>query len=144
MTSGSFASNSVETVRLLDPTCHNFRTLSVRNPRNRVTKYPLFLRNTLTPAPRNNVARYIHLSGGRIEAHFHIFGSLAFLAFYRDWRVLVTGSVVVVADHLLRGVFWPESIFGVNSPDLLRALEHGGWVVFEDIFLFLSIRQSLR
>src|SRR5271156_5971462 len=58
MTSGSFASNSVETVRLLDPTCHNFRTLSVRNPRNRVTKYPLFLRNTLTPAPRNNVARY--------------------------------------------------------------------------------------
>src|SRR5580658_4167440 len=30
----------------------------------------------------------IHLLGGRIETHFHIFGSLAFLAFYRDWRVL--------------------------------------------------------
>ena len=58
MTSGSFASSYVETVRLLDPTCHNFRTLSVRNPRNSVAKYPLFLRNTLTPAPRNNVARY--------------------------------------------------------------------------------------
>src|SRR5260370_2547375 len=28
-------------------------------PRNSVTKYPLFLRNTLTPVPRNNVARYI-------------------------------------------------------------------------------------
>src|SRR6266852_355939 len=27
-------------------------------PRNSVTKYPLFLRNTLTPVPRNNVARY--------------------------------------------------------------------------------------
>jgi len=101
-------------------------------------------RHAVAVAQLSTSALFIHLSGGRIEAHFHIFGSLAFLAFYRDWRVLVTGSVVVVADHLLRGLFWPESIFGVNSPDLLRALEHGGWVVFEDIFLFLSIRQSLR
>ena len=59
MNSGSFASSYVETVRLLDLTCHNFRTLSVRHPRNSVTKYPLFLGNTLTPAPRNNAARYI-------------------------------------------------------------------------------------
>jgi hypothetical protein len=28
-----------------------------------------------------------------------VFGSLAFLAFYRDWRVLVTASAVVAADH---------------------------------------------
>jgi hypothetical protein len=42
MSSGSFASSYVETVRLLDPTCHNFRTLSVRNPQNSVTKYPSF------------------------------------------------------------------------------------------------------
>ena len=26
----------------------------------------------------------IHLTGGRIETHFHVFGSLAFLAFYLD------------------------------------------------------------
>src|SRR5262245_58817317 len=31
----------------------------------------------------------IQVSGGRIETHFHVFGSLAFLAFYRDWKVLV-------------------------------------------------------
>src|SRR5579883_763945 len=30
-------------------------------------------------------ALLIHLTGGRIESHFHVFGSLAFLAFYRDW-----------------------------------------------------------
>jgi two-component system sensor histidine kinase/response regulator len=89
-------------------------------------------------------ALFIHLSGGRIETHFHVFGSLAFLAFYRDWRVLATGTAVVLADHLLRGVFWPESVFGVHAADLGRALEHGGWVLFEDLFLFLSIRQSLR
>lgn len=38
-------------------------------------------------------ALLIHLSGGRIETHFHIFGSLAFLAFYRDWRVLISGDI---------------------------------------------------
>ena len=58
-------------------------------------------------------ALLIHLSGGRIEMHFHIFGSLAFLAFYRDWPVIVTASVVVTLDHWLRGAFWPRSIFGV-------------------------------
>ena len=58
-------------------------------------------------------ALLIHLSGGRIETHFHVFGSLAFLAFYRDWTVLVSASVVVAADHLLRGLFWPQSVYGV-------------------------------
>src|SRR4029453_4838358 len=27
----------------------------------------------------------IQVTGGRIETHFHVFGSLAFLAFYRQW-----------------------------------------------------------
>jgi hypothetical protein len=36
----------------------------------------------------------LHLTGGRIETHLHIFGVLAFLSFYRDWRVLVTSSIV--------------------------------------------------
>src|SRR5438874_2861966 len=28
-------------------------------------------------------ALLIHLTGGRVETHFHVFGSLAFLAFYK-------------------------------------------------------------
>ena len=43
-------------------------------------------------------ALLIHLTGGRLETHFHVFGSLAFLAMYRDWRVLVTASVVAALD----------------------------------------------
>jgi PAS domain S-box-containing protein len=88
-------------------------------------------------------ALLIHLSGGRIETHFHVFGSLAFLAFYRDWRVLTTASVVIAADHLLRGMFWPQSVYGVLSATPWRALEHAGWVIFEDCVLFVSIRHSL-
>jgi two-component system sensor histidine kinase/response regulator len=80
-------------------------------------------------------ALLIHLTGGRIETHFHVFGSLAFLAMYRDWRVLVTGSVVVAIDHALRGNFWPQSAFGVEVVSQWRWLEHVGWVAFEDLFL---------
>lgn len=80
----------------------------------------------------------IHLSGGRIETHFHIFGSLAFLAFYRDWRVLITATIVAASDHLLRGMFWPLSVFGSDSPMWWRWMEHAGWVVFEDVFLVLA------
>lgn len=86
----------------------------------------------------------IHLSGGRIETHFHIFGSLAFLAFYRDWRVFIPATLVVALDHLIRGVYWPESVYGILSSTPWRSLEHAAWVLFEDIFLVYSCVQNVR
>ncbi len=88
-------------------------------------------------------ALLIHLTGGRIETHFHVFGSLAFLSFYRDWRVLIPATLVVVADHLLRGLFWPQSVYGVLGPSEWRWLEHAGWVLFEDTFLLIAIKRSV-
>ena len=89
-------------------------------------------------------ALLIHLTGGRIETHFHVFGSLAFLAFYLDWTVLITATVVVAADHFLRGMFWPESVYGVANPEWWRFLEHAGWVAFEDVFLIWACILSQR
>ncbi len=86
----------------------------------------------------------IHLTGGRIETHFHVFGSLALLAFYRDWRVLATTSAVVAVDHAIRGLVWPESVYGTTLVTPWRFIEHAGWVVIEDAFLMLSIHESLR
>jgi len=88
-------------------------------------------------------ALLIHLSGGRIETHFHVFGSLAILAFYRDWRVLISATVVVFVDHLTRGFLFPQSVYGVLSAPVWRSFEHAGWVVFEVTFLIVSIRKSL-
>ena len=102
-------------------------------------------RHVVAVAQMLTSALLIHLTGGRIETHFHVFGSLAFLAFYRDWKVLITASVVVAADHLLRGFFWPQSVYGVLSAAWWRSMEHAGWVVFEDVILvrwcFLGIRE---
>jgi PAS domain S-box-containing protein len=89
-------------------------------------------------------ALLIHLTGGRIETHFHIFGSLAFLAFYRDWKVLIPATLVVATDHFLRGVFWPQSVYGVLGPNGWRTFEHAGWVLFEVFFLVIACAHSRR
>ncbi len=89
-------------------------------------------------------ALLIHLTGGRIETHFHVFGSLAFFAFYRDIRVLLAGTVVVAVDHAIRGVFYPQSAFGVFTETNWRWLEHASWVIFEDFFLAYSILWSQK
>jgi PAS domain S-box-containing protein len=119
-----------------------------------ITIYPVILGLTRSgvPATRYVIAvsqmlmggLLIHLTGGRIETHFHVFGSLAFIAFYRDWRVLVPATLVVVADHLLRGLLWPQSVYGVLTTSQWRFVEHAAWVVFEDLFLILSCLQSKR
>jgi len=87
-------------------------------------------RNVVAVAQMLWSAVLIHLSGGRIETHFHVFGSLAFLAFYRDWKLLLPATVVVAADHLARQMFWPESVYGIVNPEWWRFLEHAFWVVF--------------
>jgi diguanylate cyclase (GGDEF)-like protein len=86
----------------------------------------------------------IDVTGGRIETHFHIFGSLAFLAFYRDWRVLITASAMTALDHVVRGVWWPQSVYGTALVSQWRWLEHAWWVIFEDFFLLLATKRSIR
>lgn len=89
-------------------------------------------------------ALLIDVSGGQIEMHFHIFGSLAFLAFYRDWKVLVTATIVTALDHIAGGIYWPVSVYGVPFPEPWLWMEHVAWVVFEDVFLLLSCKWGLQ
>ena len=86
----------------------------------------------------------VHLTGGRIETHFHVFGSLAFLAFYRDWRVILTATLALSFEHLIRGSLWPEAVYGISNPEWWRFLEHAWWALFEDAVLVVGIGQSRR
>src|ERR671935_1871967 len=119
-----------------------------------ISSLPIFLaftrpchtstRHVIAVAQMLTSALLIHLTGGRIETHFHVFGSLAFLAFYRDWRVFIPATIVVGLDHMVRGIFWPQSVYGVLSATPWRSVEHAAWVIFEDIFLILSCRRGLQ
>jgi len=72
----------------------------------------------------------IHLTGGRIESHFHVFASLGILAVYRDWRVLLVATVVAATDHVVHGLVWWQSMYGASPPSDWLWLEHAAWVVF--------------
>jgi len=119
-----------------------------------ITSYPVYLvlsrpgdaltRQTIALAQMAWSALLIHMTGGRLETHFHVFGSLAMLAAYRDWRVLLTATIAVACDHLLRGLYWPQSVFGETVVSPYRTVEHVGWVLFEDAFLVIAIRQSVH
>ena len=112
--------------------------LALRRPGAPWTRY------TIAACQMLMSALLIHLTGGRIETHFHIFGSLAILAFYRDWRVFVPATIVVASDHLVRGAYWPQSAFGVLTASPWRWVEHAWWVLFEEVFLIRSCLQSVR
>jgi len=86
----------------------------------------------------------IGLTGGRIETHFHVFGSLVLLSFYRDWRVLIPATIVVALDHFVRGAFWPATVYGVSNAATWRSFEHVGWVVFENVLLVISCLRSIE
>ena len=104
----------------------------------------LFTRHVIAVAQMLTSALLIHLSGGRIETHFHVFGSLAFLSFYRDWTVLISASAIVAADHIIRGLYWPQSVYGIIAVEPWRWFEHAAWVIFEDIFLIIAIIKSKK
>jgi len=89
-------------------------------------------------------AMLIMITNGRLETHFHIFGSLAFLGFYRDWKILPTATLVVAIDHLARGVLWPDSVYGLANPEWWRFLEHAAWVAFEDVILVIACVHGVR
>jgi PAS domain S-box-containing protein len=112
--------------------------LALKNPGTFFTRLVIAVSQALFSA------LLIHLSGGRIETHFHVFGSLAFLAMYRDWRVLIAASIVVASDHLIRGIWFPFSVYGIASGAEWRFLEHAGWVLFEDAFLLVACATSVK
>ncbi|WP_103026498.1 methyl-accepting chemotaxis protein [Salinibacter altiplanensis] len=86
----------------------------------------------------------IYLAAGRIEMHFHIFASLAFLGLYYDWTVLVSAAAMTAVDHFVRSIFWPMSMFGVTYSVPWMAAEHSAWVIFEVGFLTLGCLRALR
>lgn len=112
--------------------------LALIRPGETTTRYVIVVAQMLASA------LLIHLTGGRIETHFHVFGSLAFLMFYRDWKVFVPATVVIATDHCIRGIFWPLSVFGVLTASPWRWVEHALWVLFEESCLIRACLQGTK
>jgi methyl-accepting chemotaxis protein len=81
---------------------------------------------------------------GMIELHFHIFGALAFMLIYRDWRVPVVGAVLVALHHvgfeLLQAGGANVYVMPPTDLHLPLVLLHAVFVVFEVSVLVLIAR----
>lgn len=67
----------------------------------KVSPYSQSTRHIVAIATQLITALHIQQVMGLTEMHFEIFTMLAFLSIYRDWKVIVTGVVVVAVHHFL-------------------------------------------
>jgi methyl-accepting chemotaxis protein len=89
-------------------------------------------------------ALFISETHGMIEFHFHIFGALAFMLIYRDWRVPVWGAAVVLFHHitfeLLQAHGTHVYLMPPSNVHLGLVVVHTTFVVFEVSVLVLIAR----
>lgn len=84
-------------------------------------------------------ALHIQLTMGMTEMHFGVFVMLAFLSFYRDWKVIITGTIVIAVHHVIGFVSQTMGggiiVFESASPALTILLIHAAFAVTECIVL---------
>ena len=114
----------------------------------------------ITRAPGSPLARHavatafmffaalqIHQAQGMIEAHFAVFALLALLLFYRDWRVIVTATVVIAVHHFIFN-YLQAAGFGVfifPETGIQRVIIHAAYVIFESsLIAWMAYQGELR
>lgn len=59
----------------------------------------------------------IELSNGAVEAHFHVFVILVFVALYQQWHALIATLVIGFVHHVGLGLIRPAQVFGHHHLD---------------------------
>jgi signal transduction histidine kinase len=86
-------------------------------------------------------ALFLWLLEGRPEAQFHVFASLALLAFYRDWAVLVTATLAAIVWPIARLMSMPDGLV-IGALAWWRVFDLSIWLVAECLLLQFAVRQS--
>ena len=91
-------------------------------------------------------ALHIHQSFGLIEVHFEIFVLLAVLSYFRDWKVIATGTAVVAVHHIsfffLQAGGAPLFIFEEGHISFSILLMHAAFALAEGGVLMYMAKQS--
>ena len=86
---------------------------------------------------------FIWLLEGQSEAQLHIFVSLAFIALYRDWRVLVTATVIAIAHPIVRLLLMPDG-YPVGAAAWWRVFDIAAWIFAVAAIMLIAVQQSLK
>ena len=112
----------------------------------RVSPYSQVTRHVVAIGTQLITALHIQQLMGLTEMHFAVFTLLAFLSIYRDWKIIVTGVVVVAVHHFLffalQGSISGIYIFEEGRLNYGMLLIHAFFAVAEGIVLVISARSS--
>lgn len=85
---------------------------------------------------------------GMTEMHFQVFVMLAFLSFFRDWKVIVTGTLVVAGHHVAgfasQHMGGALVVFEAAEPALLILVIHASFAVLECVVLSLMANKAQK
>ena len=108
--------------------------------------YSTISRHAMAIGAQLLTALHIHQSFGLIEMHFEIFVLLAFLSYFRDWKVVATGTLVVAVHHI--SFFFLQSggaglfIFEEGHVTFSILLMHAAFAVAEGGVLMYMAKQA--
>ena len=88
-------------------------------------------------------ALYLWLFEGRTEAQFHLFVSLAVIAFYRDWTLLLSAMTAAIAYPMIRMALLPDT-YTIGAAAWTRLAHQAAYVVAETLMLLFTVRQVMQ
>ena len=94
-------------------------------------------------------ALLVHLSGGRIELHFHFFVMMSVIVLYQDWLPFLVGLQFIVIDHGIVGTLMPSMTYvhaeGQEHP-WSWALIHGSFILAQcaSLIYFWRVNEVAR
>lgn len=114
--------------------------LSIQQPHSAISRYAMAIGTQLL------TALHIHQTFGLIEVHFEVFVLLAFLSYFRDWKVIATGVLIVAIHHIgffimqMQGM--PVYVFEEGHVSFNMLLMHAGFALTEGAVLMYMAKQA--
>ncbi|MFW8591689.1 methyl-accepting chemotaxis protein [Glaciecola sp. 2405UD65-10] len=105
-------------------------------------------RHAVAIATQLMAALHIQQTMGMTEMHFQVFVMLAFLIFFRDWKIIVTATVVVAVHHILGFVSQSMNgslfVFEQERLSIMILVIHAAFAVIECAVLAAMVKGSAR
>ncbi|MCY7297088.1 methyl-accepting chemotaxis protein [Alteromonas sp. a30] len=110
--------------------------------------YAAATRHTVGIATQIFTALHIQQTYGMTEMHFEVFVMLAFLSFYRDWRVILSSVAVVAVHHILFFILqvqgMPTYIFESDNLAFYLLVIHALFAIIEGAVLIYFAQSSFN
>ena len=105
-------------------------------------------RHMVAMATQLMAALHIQQTMGMTEMHFQVFVILAFLSFFRDWKVIITGTLVVAIHHIggfiMQHTGGAVIVFEDSSPSFIILVIHAAFAIVECAVLAFVAHKSRK